>query len=170
MLLTSKSWLLKLWCCYFHTNILTMKITMMTVPAPMLSLYYCCSYLHPCYRKKVLNDRTKVDFWIKHDHENQPFSGWSFVPWPWCRRCCAVWTSPGIWWMKSPPQPGKSSYAPWPGGGTRGNPWGTLGEPGELREAAQMVVIYNGEMTRKSWSQLSEKSCFKPFLVHVMSS
>lgn len=25
-------------------------------------------------------------------------------------------------------------------------------------------------MTRKSWSQLSEKSCFKPFLVHVMSS
>lgn len=56
------------------------------------------------------------------------------------------------------------------GGGTRGNPWGTLGEPGELREAAQMVVIYNGEMTRKSWSQLSEKSCFKPFLVHVMSS
>ena len=52
-------------------------------------------------------------------------------------------------------------------GGTFG---GTLGEPGELREAAQMVVIYNGEMTRKSWSQLSEKSCFKPFLVHVMSS
>ena len=30
-------------------------------------------------------------------------------------------------------------------GGTRGNLWGTLGEPGELREAAQMVVIYNGE-------------------------
>ena len=30
----------------------------------MLSLYYCCSYLHHYYRKMILNDRTKVDFWI----------------------------------------------------------------------------------------------------------
>ena len=56
-----------------------------------------------------------------------------------------VKTSPGIWWMKSPPQPGKSPYAPWPGGepgGTLGeplgNPWGTWGAKGGCADGGDL--------------------------------